>query len=77
MLRTMNTTKENAAVQHYGSLRAVARELGISHSALCRRLERSRPLLTAEDAVALETASQGALRRSQLRPDLWPEEAPT
>ncbi len=48
----------------------VAALLGISTSSLCR-LERHRLTMTAELAVKIEAITKGAVRRHELRPDLW------
>jgi len=73
ILLGMETLENHPAVQHYGSIRATAAALGLSSYALQQRVRAGKPPITAEDAVKLETASHGALTRSQLRPDLWPE----
>lgn len=62
---------ENTAVQYYGSIRALARVLGLSHQTLTYRAKRGAPVITAEEAVALEEITDGELKRSALRPDLW------
>ena len=49
---------------------AVAARLGISVSKLSR-MERHRLTITAEEAVKIEAITDKAVRRHELRPDLW------
>lgn len=65
------------AVQHFGSLNKVATILGLTRPALIYRLKAGKPMIDAEECLRLEDCTGGALRREQLRPDLWPAQAPT
>lgn len=65
------------AVQIVGSQGALADSIGKSQqhiSALCTRAEQ----ISAEDAIAIHRATEGAVPGSALRPDLWraPEHVP-
>lgn len=58
------------ALDYFGSQAKIARALGTTQATVSRRLAAGKPL-SAEDAVALERASNGAVNRAELRPDLW------
>lgn len=64
----------NVAVQHFGSVAAVAAALGLTRQALYARRDDGRPLLSTDDVLTLEQATDGALTRQKMRPDLWPAE---
>lgn len=59
-----------AAIQHFKTRTAIAKQLGITRSAVCQW--KSVPI---EHVLKLEAASDGALRRQSLRPDMYPPEA--
>ena len=66
------TDSTHPAVAYFGSIRRLAAAIGRSNTTFSARLREGRPLLTAEEAIALEEASGGELKRGELRPDLWP-----
>ena len=63
------------AVRCCGSQERLAAAIGTSQSRVSRLLLRQTKV-TAEDAVAIEKATDGAVSRWCLRPDLWPAPAP-
>lgn len=72
----MDNIENHAAVRHFGSLNKLAQVIGLTRPALVYRHDVGKPLLTAEDCLTLEEVTGGALRREQLRPDLWPTPDP-
>lgn len=56
------------------TLSSIGREIGMSQCHLSR-LENGIFEISAPTAIAIEIATQGAVPRSALRPDLWPSEA--
>jgi DNA-binding transcriptional regulator YdaS (Cro superfamily) len=60
------------ALTFAGSQNALGRKTGLNQSVISKLLTR-RQTLTGDHAVAIERATDGAVSRSQLRPDLWPE----
>ena len=62
------------AIGHCGSQPLLARAIGCSQSKVSWLLVRAERI-EAEDALAIERATAGAVSRGQLRPDLWPAEA--
>jgi DNA-binding transcriptional regulator YdaS (Cro superfamily) len=66
--------KKNPAVQRAilaaGSQKALADKLGLPQSAISKRLNGQVPV-TAEWAVEVERVLRGAVKRHELRPDLW------
>jgi DNA-binding transcriptional regulator YdaS (Cro superfamily) len=53
---------------------ALAKRLGVSQG-LVWQWRTGRTRITAERAVQIETATEGAISRAELRPDLWPRQA--
>ena len=45
------------------------------HPSLVSQWVTGRVRVTAEKAIAIETATNGAVTRSELRPDLWPRDS--
>lgn len=66
----------DVAINFFGSQLAIERAIGVRQSTLSYRITRGLPILP-EWAIAMETASDGGLTRSQLRPDLWPAPSDT
>jgi DNA-binding transcriptional regulator YdaS (Cro superfamily) len=66
--------KKNPAVERAiraaGSQTALADKLGLPQSAISKRLHGQVPV-TAEWAVEVERVLRGAVKRHDLRPDLW------
>ena len=60
------------ALDHYGTQVGLAAALGVTQATVSRRLAAG-AIMSAEDAVRLEQATEGALPRYRLRPDLWQE----
>ncbi|WP_448953046.1 Cro/CI family transcriptional regulator [Labrys neptuniae] len=60
-----------AAIQQFGSEAKLAAAVGVSQTAINKAKRAYR--VSAELAVAIETATKGKIKRQQLRPDLWPE----
>lgn len=58
------------AIAHLGSQQALAAKLGVRQSAVSKWLYGS-IAMTAERAVQIEEATDGAVRREDLRPDLF------
>jgi DNA-binding transcriptional regulator YdaS (Cro superfamily) len=58
-----------AAIRHCGTQQKLADAIGVSQMAIwsCRKQGR----VSAEIAVAIESATGGAVMRHHLRPDLW------
>ena len=52
----------------------LGRRIGVSRSMMIRLISGKRAM-TAEYAIKIETATGGQVTRSELRPDLWPQEA--
>jgi DNA-binding transcriptional regulator YdaS (Cro superfamily) len=71
----MNTGFEalKIAVSQLGSHSAAAKAIGISQQAVSRKLRSGGPV-PAEWCIPLEDATNGAVTRHQLRPDLYPED---
>lgn len=61
-----------AAAASVGSMAELARRAQCTTQALYKAMRINR--VTAEMAVAIETASGNAVTRNDLRPDLWPEQ---
>jgi DNA-binding transcriptional regulator YdaS (Cro superfamily) len=59
------------AVRQAGSQKELARALGCSQAKVSWLLV-SAEQIKAEDALAIERATAGAVRAAELRPDLWP-----
>ena len=59
------------AVAHLGSQPLLARAIGCSQSKISWLLKKAEKL-DAKDALLIARAASGAVRHSQLRPDLWP-----
>lgn len=65
----------NQVIREYRSernlqLKDLAAALGVTEAQLSR-LELGKRLVTAEMAIRIETATEGAIARWKLRPDLW------
>lgn len=63
------------AIEHFGSQPGLARAIGCSQSKISWLLIKAEKI-DAEDAVAIERATDGVVTKSDLRPDLWPTSAP-
>lgn len=60
------------AIEYFGTQQGLADAIGVTRSAVGQTLHGH--MQTSYDmAVAIERATDGAVSRSQLRPDLWPE----
>lgn len=62
------------AIKIMGSQQALADAIGMSQQGVSYVLH-SAPRITAEAAVAIERATKGAVRREQLRPDIFGDAA--
>jgi DNA-binding transcriptional regulator YdaS (Cro superfamily) len=62
----------NRAVRHLGSQKRLAEAIGCSQAKISWLLL-SADKIDAEDAVAIDRATEGAVSKSQLRPDLFEE----
>ena len=60
------------AIQLMGSQPRLAKRAGLSQQQISKLLNHERRI-TAEVALALETATNGTVPRWRLRPDLWEE----
>jgi DNA-binding transcriptional regulator YdaS (Cro superfamily) len=63
-----------SAIKALGSQEKLAEAIGISQQGVSYLL-RHAPRVTAEVAVAIERATQGKVRRSDLRPDIFGADA--
>jgi DNA-binding transcriptional regulator YdaS (Cro superfamily) len=63
----------NKAIKYFGSRRAFAQAIGVTPMAISYWVQRKRNV-TAERALEIEKATNGAVSRSDLRPDLWPSD---
>lgn len=70
----MDNPLHDIALQHFGGWEELAAAVGRTRQALQYRVKKGRPLLTAEEVLTLEQATDGALTRQKMRPDLWPAE---
>lgn len=61
------------AVRHLGSQPKLAKAMGCSQSKISWLLTTS-DKISAEDALSIHRATDGAVSASSLRPDLWPTE---
>ena len=69
------TALRQAIRHHLKSQVAVARAVGVTPQAVSDVLRRNKRV-PAEWCLAIETATQGAITRQALRPDLYPAELP-
>jgi len=60
------------AINLFGAQSRLAEAAGCAQQAISQMLNFQLPV-SAESAMAIERATDGAVTRSQLRPDLWPE----
>jgi DNA-binding transcriptional regulator YdaS (Cro superfamily) len=60
-----------AAIALHGSEAKLGAACGVSQGTIWKAKQAGR--VTAELAVAIERATDGAIPRHRLRPDLWPE----
>jgi DNA-binding transcriptional regulator YdaS (Cro superfamily) len=58
------------AIEIAGSQRRLAEKTGLAQQMISKLLNGERGI-SAETAVAIEKATNGAIHRSRLRPDLW------
>lgn len=70
----MSDTRRNSHIER--AIRACGRQQDLAERAGCAQQTISKYLngeirVSAEHAVAIERATQGAVTRSELRPDLW------
>ena len=63
------------AIAEAGSAGEFAKRLGVTAQAVS--LWRKGGRISPERAIDIENATAGKVRRSDLRPDLWPREQPT
>ncbi len=63
------------AVRHHGSQAKLAAKMGCSQQQIAYLLKASN--ITAEMAIAVDTATDGAVSRHQLRPDIFPSPSPS
>lgn len=63
------------AISLAGSQQRLSELSGLSQQFISKLLLRQRGI-SAEASIAIETATDGAVDRSELRPDLWPASAP-
>lgn len=61
------------ATKHFGSERALAKAIGFAPHAIWRAKYRGKP--TAEMCVNISVASNGAIKREWLRPDLFGDQS--
>ncbi|MBU2788608.1 helix-turn-helix domain-containing protein [Acidithiobacillus sp. VAN18-1] len=57
------------AISHFGSQASLARRLGVVPMAVSHWLKRQR--IPPHQAIAIERATNGAVRREELRPDIF------
>lgn len=62
----------NRAIDHFGSQKLLADAIGCSQAKISW-LVVSKKRISAEDALAIERATEGAVAAADLRPDLWPQ----
>jgi DNA-binding transcriptional regulator YdaS (Cro superfamily) len=61
----------NKAITYFGSRKAFASAIGVTPMAVSYWVQKKRNV-TPERAIEIEKATNGAITRSELRPDLWP-----
>lgn len=65
------------AITHVGGVTALAEQLGVRQSAVSNWRKRGdRPRVPAERCIAIEQATDGAVTRYDLRPDVFGEPPP-
>ena len=63
------------AINYFGAQHQLAEAAGCAQQLISQMLNFKLPV-SSESAMAIERATGGAVTRSQLRPDLWPEDEP-
>lgn len=69
-MRTTFQDHIRRAVEIAGSQRALAEKIGLSQQGISYLLNAA-PQVSAEIAIAIERATEGEVRREQLRPDIF------
>lgn len=64
------------AIAICGSQSELARRLGVTQTHVWNWINRSHGKIPSEYAIPIETATEGAVTRHQLRPDLYPLDEP-
>jgi len=69
----MKTALERA-IDHFGGQKRLAERIGTSQSQVWYWLRSAKKGVPGEFALAIERESDGAIKRQELRPDLYPSE---
>lgn len=68
----MTATPLQRAIEICGGQNALAKKIGVKQSTLWHWIERSRKGVPAEYVIKIEKATAGQVKRTELRPDLYP-----
>lgn len=63
------------AVEHFGGQKRLADRIGTSQAQVWYWLHEAKRGIPGEYALAIERETDGAIKRHELRPDLYPDEA--